>query len=134
VRHFQCIAAATTLVASLQASVALAAAPYAGCKATDFVMVAGPTASVTIEGKNYVPRCLKVKTGTKVTLPGTSGHPLRSAPAIGGLANPFASAGTGFVVAQTRQLNVAGSYGYYCTRHGDEQTGADMGGHVLVVP
>ena len=102
------------------------------CAEGSYTLVDGGSASVQFSGFAYAPRCLKVHVGASVTLPGNGTHPLRGAPDIDGVANPF-PADSGATSNVTRTLSNEGFYGYYCERHGSPD-GTGMAGAVWVVP
>lgn len=104
-------------------------APLAGCTDTSFVKGTDKN-QITTAGASYTPKCLRVKIGASVTIQASQHHPLAGIPAANGLVNPFEANGH-FVVAQTRVMNQAGLFGYYCENHGDSE-GDGMAGVILV--
>jgi len=106
------------------------AAEVGGCAPSDFIDVPG-NAVVEISGMEYTPRCLKVKSGALVTLPGSKRHPVQGGTDVNGVQNPF-RAGAGSTDQVSRTLSVTGSYIYYCTKHGDS-SGSGMFGVIQVV-
>lgn len=102
-----------------------------GCKQSDYVLVSG-NATVAFQGKAYTPRCLTVKAGSTVTLPGSSNHPLQGQANIGGVSNPFLT-GAAQTNSVSQDLKVAGFYGYFCENHGNPD-GTGMAGAIQVIP
>lgn len=123
------ITSATIVSATLFSVNALAGLPIAGCKDTDFVQGADKN-QINSVGKTYSPKCLKIKIGAEVTIDASSHHPLEAMPDIDKAPNPFANAPQ-FKAPQTRTMNQAGLFGYYCDAHGD-QTGKGMAGVIWV--
>jgi plastocyanin len=109
---------------------------YAKCKEADFVEIQAAEVQIEFAGTSYEPACLKVKAGTKVTLPASNRHPLQGAADFDGVANPFRNTTEvgEFLESQIRSLDVPGFFGYFCTRHGDPTDGSGMGGMIWVVP
>jgi plastocyanin len=79
-------------------------------------------------GLKYVPNCIKVTSGTKVTFNGNfTVHPLQAGviangtatPATTGTPLPTTALNTGTTAMFT--IQPAGTYGYYCTVHGVTQ-------------
>ncbi|MEK6628366.1 MAG: hypothetical protein AABY53_07050 [Bdellovibrionota bacterium] len=100
-----------------------------GCTTASFV--SGTDANViTIVGTTYSPKCLKLKVGATVTILASRHHPLMAMADINGKQNPFAD-GKLFDAAQTRIMDRAGLFGYYCDNHGSA-TGNGMAGAILV--
>ncbi len=99
------------------------------CADRDFVTVDRPAVDVTFLGMGYSPRCLRVKSGTRVTLPASPVHPLQGVQAPGGPANPFRQSADA-TSPRTRTLTAPGRYPYFCTRHGDAG-GGGMAGEIL---
>jgi plastocyanin len=106
---------------------------YGGCKAEDFVVIEQDNVTIEFQGSSYEPACIKIKPGTTVVLPAAKKHPLQASVDFNEVVNPFRSADGEFLENQTRQIDVAGFYGYYCTRHADPETGNGMGGMIWVV-
>lgn len=106
---------------------------YAGCKENDFVTVRDPELVIGIQGLNYEPRCAKIRKGTKVTVPAMRWHPLGAGPDFDSIVNPFRPASREFITDQTRVMEQAGFFGFYCANHGEAQTGEGMGGLIWVV-
>jgi plastocyanin len=76
-------------------------------------------------GNAYAPRCLQLQAGQRVTFSGDfSLHPLRQACGPAAVIDDF---GGPFTFA------AAGTYGYYCSTHGNSD-GTGMAGAILVVP
>lgn len=107
--------------------------PIAGCSLADFVTVDGPVAKVMTQGRNYVPRCLKIKKTTKVEIEASSHHPLQGTVSSVGPTNPIYDDLGGAVANLTVSFNDAGVFGFYCLAHSDDQ-GTGMGGAILVEP
>jgi plastocyanin len=103
------------------------AADYAGC-ATLVDHTADTTVSVAITGFAYTPNCIRIHTGTMVTLPGASLHPL-----IGATCNPPGSPipTTPSAAGGTFTFTTAGLYGYHCNVHGQDN-GTGMAGLIVV--
>ncbi len=101
----------------------------AGCTAAQFVQGAA-TNHITTAGMTFTPKCLRVKLGSSVTIDGSSHHPLASMSDIGGARNPFAT-GSSFNTPQTRVMNTAGAFGYFCNVHGNPD-GSGMAGVIIV--
>ena len=106
----------------------------AGCGQNDYVFVDAPEVKVELSnvegGRGYYPHCLKVRRGTKVSIPGTEHHPILAMGDMRGVVNPFPSQ----VAAQApavRKLDQPGFYGYYCVFHSDA-TGNGMAGMIIV--
>ena len=122
------LAAATALgLASLTASaVDLDAQSFAGCAASAFSAVTGPQ-KVSIAGRAYAPKCLKVAVGSEVTIEAATSHVLQGV----GTDNPIYDELGGAVAPKTVTFTKPGVYGYYCMQHGDD-TGQGMAGAILV--
>jgi plastocyanin len=103
----------------------------AGCSSSDFVDGL-PANQITTAGTAFTPKCLRVKAGASVTIEASDHHPLKAMPDLGSDKNPFADAST-FTTPQTRVFNSPGVFGYFCTRHGDDE-GDGMAGAIVVVP
>jgi plastocyanin len=115
-------------------SPAFSAVPdYAGCAEQDYVTLAGPSVTIEVQGSGYSPACLKIKKGTEVTIPASKKHPLQGARDFGGVANPITSNEGEHLRDQVVSLNDVGFYGYYCTKHGDAESGDGMAGMIWVV-
>ena len=118
---------------SLMASPALAQQlPLAGCDVNDFVTVGG-SAIIKTEGRSYVPRCLKIKKGTTVTIEASSHHPLQGILNSVGMQNPIYDDLGGAVSNANVTFNETGVFGFYCLAHSDDK-GTGMGGAILVEP
>ena len=102
----------------------------AGCKEADYVLIEG-NAKVAFKGLGYAPRCLTVREGATVTLPGSSIHPLQGMAKIAGVSNPFQT-GAGQSNAVAQDLKILGYYGFFCTNHG-APNGSGMAGAVRVI-
>lgn len=105
---------------------------YAGCREADFELIETETVEVKLQGMNFVPRCLRVKVGTTVIIPGSKGHPLQGSADIEDLVNPF-TAQDAQTSPQTRLLGEIGQLGYHCVRHSNPETGAGMAGLIEVI-
>lgn len=105
--------------------------PVAGCGINDFVVASGPTALITTEGRNYVPRCLKISRGTQVVIQASTHHPLQGILSATGLENPIFDEFGGAVSDKTLSFANPGVFGFYCLAHSDDQ-GSGMGGAILV--
>jgi plastocyanin len=105
---------------------------YAGCKLEDFVELNQETVAIEFQGSSYEPACIKIKLGTTVVLPASNKHPLQAAVDFNGAVNPFRSEDGEFLENQSRKMDVAGFFGYYCTRHADPENGSGMGGMIWV--
>ena len=118
----------------LNASSIFAQVPdYAGCKESDYVTISQSELTIRFQGSSYEPACIKIKRGTKVTVPASEKHPLQAARDFDGIVNPLRIEGGDHVQNQTVAPEAVGFYGYYCTRHGDPDTGDGMGGMIWVV-
>ena len=106
---------------------------YAGCQEQDSVTIDAPEVVIQTQGSSYDPACVTVRPGTKVTIAAMERHPLQAAKDFGGVVNVFRSPADGFFEDQFRILTETGYYGYFCTRHGDIQTGGSMGGTIRVL-
>ena len=58
------------------------------CSDRDFVTVDRAAVDVAFQEMGYSPRCLRVKAGTRVTLPASAVHPLQGVQEPGGPVNP----------------------------------------------
>jgi plastocyanin len=106
---------------------------FSSCAEADFVEVEASEVDVAFSGADYLPKCLKIKSNTTVTLPASGRHPLQASRDFDGVPNPFLGPEEGHMSAQTHTLTEAGFYGYYCTRHGNAQDGGAMSGLIWVV-
>jgi plastocyanin len=106
---------------------------YAGCAEEDYVTITEPEVIVQFQGSSYEPACIKIKRGTKVTIPASQKHPLQGSADFEGVANPLRSPESAFFTNQTITPDTGGFLGYYCTRHGDATSGSGMGGMIWVV-
>ena len=118
------------LVIGAQTSMAQVTLTVAGCSAKDFVL-GSESNQINTSGSQYSPKCLKVRTGSAVTIQASTHHPLFAMPNIDNVENPFASTAL-FVSPQTRRLVTPGLYGYFCDAHGDAE-GDGMAGAIWVV-
>ena len=100
------------------------------CQQSDFKLVEAVTVVIKFSGMSYSPKCLKVRPGTKITIPASTMHPLMGNAAIGGIANPLATA-TPLKVAQTKIFSTTGLFGYFCVNHGNS-AGEGMAAQILV--
>ncbi len=105
---------------------------YAGCSEDQFVTVEETTVNIEFQGSSYSPMCLRVKPGTVVTIAATAKHPLQASVDFNGVSNPFRAEGEHFLENQTRTMTEVGTFGYFCTRHGDAVDGGSMGGLIVV--
>lgn len=123
------------LVGLIGSSPAFSQVPdYAGCQESDYVTITEPEVTVEFQGSSYEPACMKVKKGTKVTVPASKKHPLLASPMdFGDLANPLRNEAGEFLDNQTVTTESTGFFGYFCPRHGDAETGDGMGGMIWVV-
>lgn len=103
---------------------------FGSCEPNEFVAVEGPQATISISGRGYSPRCLKVQKGTAVTIQASDKHPLQGVQMNGEPKNPFVR-GTDANRPETHTLMEAGKYGFFCTDHGDSH-GSGMAGEILV--
>lgn len=103
---------------------------YANCQPEDYVLVEATEVSINSQGRDYSPKCLKVRPGTVVTISASSHHPLQAAEDFE-VVNPFASEES-HIENQSRELTDIGFYGYFCTRHANGETGIGMAGAILV--
>lgn len=110
-------------------SVAQSFGPIAGCTEGSFVQ-GGSNTTIATSGASYTPKCLRIKVGSQVSIEASNRHPLMAMPNIDGYENPLASFGEVFRTT-TVQFNEPGVYGYFCTRHGDEE-GDGMAGLIEV--
>ncbi len=105
------------------------AAAYAGCQS--YVAPDGGTAVVDFGGtlgNAYAPKCLKVAKGTTVTFNGAFGtHPLAQG------CGPAATITNGSGATKAITFDNAGTFGYYCTSHG-QSAGSGMAGSIEVTP
>ena len=121
------------LIATMIAQTSFAQSfPLAGCNPQDFV-AAGPNARIAIQGRNYVPRCTKVKRGSTITIDGSSHHPTQGIPNAQGPINPVFDEFGGAVETRAHVFNETGAFGFFCVAHSDDQ-GNGMGGAILVEP
>jgi plastocyanin len=104
----------------------------ANCAPEMYVDDAGPTAQVPTRGSSYVPRCLRVKRGTSVTIGASSHHPLQGIVMADGSINPIFDEFGGAVSPKTVTFNETGIFGFYCIAHSDD-LGSGMGGAIWVV-
>lgn len=100
----------------------------AACEESEFVRSTDSQVTISITGRGYSPRCLKVSPGTQVTIQASARHPLQGIE--GAPANPFVRGSAGSE-PDTQTLNAPGAYGYFCTAHGDNR-GNGMAGIVVV--
>ncbi len=123
------------ILGSVNAAFAAGISPaeYGGCKENDYVTLDQAEVVIEFQGTSYSPACLIVKSGTKVTIPANDHHPLQAATNFDSVENPFRSTGAGFEEDQTQVMSAPGFYGYYCTHHGDPETGRGMGGVIKVI-
>lgn len=103
----------------------------AGCTTEKFISVAGDAIIKTI-GNSYTPKCLRIKSGSNVTIQASSHHPLTAFADVNDVQNPFGDQST-FTTSQTRVMSQVGIYGYYCEAHGDSE-GDGMAGIIIVEP
>lgn len=99
------------------------ASGFAGCAPGEFV----EGDRVSISGRGYSPKCLRVRAGVPVVIEATSNHPLQGV----GEANPIFDDLGGAVSAKTVTFRTPGEFGYFCVAHGDD-TGAGMAGVIEV--
>ena len=111
------------------ANQSFAATNLAGCTEDKFVQ-GGENTIIKIVDKSYEPKCLKIKSGSTVTIDATQRHPLTAITNINGVVNPFAD-GSRFNSSQTRSMNQVGVFGYFCEAHGDSE-GDGMAGVIVV--
>lgn len=104
---------------------------YADCQAEDFEVIDAEEVNIVSQGTQFIPKCIKVKPGTVVTISASSHHPLQGAQTFNEIPNPF-SAEEAHTTAQTRTLTENGFYGYFCVRHADAENGNGMAGLILV--
>jgi plastocyanin len=109
---------------------ASAESALAACNPGDFTSREESAISIGIDGRGYTPACLKVKTGTVVTIDASRSHPLQGVRNLNGPANPF-HRGSEATSPETQALREPGRYDYFCTRHGDSN-GRGMAGTILV--
>lgn len=107
--------------------------PIAGCSLNDFVTATGSAVKVAVQGRNYVPRCLKVKKDTQVVIEASTHHPLQGILNSVGAVNPIYDDLGGAVSNLNVRFNETGVFGFYCVAHSDDQ-GTGMGGAILVEP
>ena len=105
---------------------------YANCAIEDYIDIESTEVTIGFQGSSYDPACIRVKTGTSVTLPASTRHPLKAAEDFNSISNPFRNL-SDHVENQTRILSTLGFYGYYCSRHADPMDGSGMGGMIWVV-
>jgi plastocyanin len=123
---------ALAVLVSSGASAYAAVPNYAECKEQDFVDSGDAQVTVEFQGSSYTPACLKVRRGTKITIPASAKHPLQASVDFEGIANPIRSADGDRSADFTFTAEIPGFFGYYCTRHGDPETGEGMGGLIWV--
>ncbi|MBK8254060.1 MAG: hypothetical protein IPK82_15520 [Polyangiaceae bacterium] len=90
--------------------------------------------TITQSGFDYIPKCLKIKAGTQVTINSSfAGHPLTQGPVVNNVVYPQ----VGGPIAHTQSGTTAtftfptvGQFGYYCDFH----YSAGMSGAIFVVP
>ena len=104
---------------------------FHGCTVATATDMTG-TATVTIATTGaftYDPACIRVSTGTVVTIRASGVHPLTDA-----TCSPADSPiPTGAMADQTLTFEHAGQYGFYCTNHvSDPTTGTGMAGLIIV--
>ena len=106
---------------------------YAGCQElSDFEIFDGDELTIEFQGSGYTPECVIVAPGTKVTIMASSRHPLNALESFNEFLSPYYLKGDDFYEPQLRTLDTSGFYSYFCTRHGDAETGKGMGGLVWV--
>lgn len=105
---------------------------YANCLEEDYIQVEAEEVVISTRGLTYTPKCIIVRPGTRITIPGSGFHPLQAAEDFNGVENPFFNPNADHNTAQTRTLFTPGFYGYFCTNHGDELTGDGMAGMIRV--
>ncbi len=110
--------------------ISIPAQAQSACTPQEFVTVTESQATVAISGGGYTPKCLKVKSGTAVTIQASPRHPLQGVQVAGNPTNPFVR-GTEATRSETHSLVEPGRYAYFCTHHGDSQ-GGGMAGEILV--
>ena len=125
------VAALFTSTTSTAMSAASPQPIIANCTENLFVS-GGEMNQITIVGKTFNPKCLKIKVGSIVMIEANSNHPLVAMPDIQGVANPFANSSPA-KSPQTRTMNVVGTFGYHCNNHGDD-AGNGMAGVIIVEP
>jgi len=93
-----------------------------GCDANMAIdMTAHPTTTITFEGIEYTPRCVRVRSGSNVLFSGSfASHPLVGGTVTGSVgtpdpASPVPATSTGSEVTFTPTK--AGTYPYYCSVH-----------------
>jgi len=106
---------------------------YAGCttaSATDDTSMTSVTIGVVGDGTTsnymYSATCIRIHTGTTVTLPNSTLHPLAAASC-----SPTDSPLISTPAATTFTFNHAGRYGYFCENHGADG-GSGMAGLIIV--
>jgi plastocyanin len=100
-----------------------------GCSPDSFTFVEGPEVRVAVRGMDYVPRCLAVRPGTRVTIVANRVHPLAGVDFIDQPKNPM---GTEVVQAdKVAGFETPGLFGYRCVAHSTPQ-GQGMAGVILV--
>ncbi len=103
---------------------------WSACEPQEFVSVLDSSTTIAISGRGYTPRCLKVKSGTAVTIQASERHPLQGVQVPGNPSNPFVR-GSDATRPETHTLVEPGKYAYFCTDHGDSH-GGGMAGEILV--
>ncbi len=120
----------TLIVLGIFTLTSLPSLAFGSCEPNEFVAVEGTQATISISGRGYSPRCLKVQKGTAVTIQASDRHPLQGIQVNGGPKNPFVR-GSDATRPETHNLVEAGTYGFFCTDHGDSH-GSGMAGEILV--
>ena len=114
-----------TLLLNFSALAAPSLVEVNGCLPSDYESVLEGEVKISVQNFQFTPRCLKVRPGTRITIEGSTMHPLQGNDDINGIANPFRKERAS-VSDETQVLTETGQYGYFCTRHGS------MKGSILV--
>lgn len=120
----------TLIALGISALTTLPTLAWGSCEPHEYVSMEGSQVTVSISGRGYSPRCLKVQRGTTVTIQASERHPLQGIASENGPNNPFVR-GTEATRPETHTLVEPGKYGYFCTDHGDSH-GSGMAGEILV--
>lgn len=107
---------------------AACASAYAGCNSFEDRSGAAANRTITFTSNSYTPQCIRVAVGQTVTFSGSfSSHPLEGAC---GPSEVIADQSSGS--SYTASFATAGTYGYFCTRHGT-RSGSGMAGAIEVI-
>ncbi len=113
----------------LDANIPLDCTGFHGCTAATATDMTGMStvAIATTATFTYDPPCIRISTGTMVTIAAAAIHPLTDA-TCSPADSPIPAGAT---TAQTLTFDHAGQYGYYCSVHGSD-LGVGMAGLIIV--